>query len=357
MSMTFHQENQPHFKEKPLHSFEGTKTFVPTEIFNTLKKDTEKEECVKTQEKYQTLLEGADFLTPHDWKLLTTIEQYAGDLMEHSIETFRLAQKKIERIRIDDRALAEIIQDEVPLETFYRACLLHDIGKTVLPKSIVQHVPTPGDWHALTNMFVEGTYTQKTLSILGLSERDIATHTIEDILKMEAISPTKTVPVCELFSAEVLEELSNCGISLDSTLKEVLELHEKASEEILQSEGLPIEASIAGQHHNYKKSPYHFPLSSKTLGVSADLSDLLRLADEEQALKSKRPYKQPFSRLSVFECLIDDALKGAVSKELTALWISQDLGENPPTTETEDDTKKMAKIRNFLDEFTSHSTH
>lgn len=307
------------------------------------------EERIHTQKEYETCLEQAEFLTEHDWEMLTLIRLYSPDLLTHSIETFTLAKEKIESIFIGNETIAQMIEREnVSLTEFYRACLLHDIGKLNIPEPILNYTLVPGDWFALSKILREEVPNKHILHYLGLENESTQTpeHMVETLIQSE-ISPVTMLPVCKLLTEDEQTLLHTRGISLDLTLREVLELHEPASFAILKDVGLVTEAYIAGQHHNYAKHSYRYPISSQTVGIHADLSDLLHLADEEQALRSKRAYKPAFSHAKACALLAKDAEKGSVNEELTALWIQHDFNTVLETA-TQEDAKHVAFLKSFI---------
>lgn len=307
------------------------------------------EERIHTQKEYETCLEQAEFLTEHDWEMLTLIRLYSPDLLTHSIETFTLAKEKIERIKVDDETIAHLVEREgVSLVEFYRACLLHDIGKLTIPEPVLNYTLVPGDWFALSKILREEVPNKAILHYFGLENESTQTpeHMLE-VLTQSEISPITMLPVCKLLTEHEQNLLRMRGISLDLTLREVLETHEPASKKILEQEGLQTESCIAGQHHNYKKEPYNYPISSQSLGIQADLSDILHLADEEQALRSERPYKPAFSKAKAFALLAQDAEKGAIDEGLTALWIRHDFDAIRKTA-TQEDSADIAYLQSFL---------
>ena len=342
-----------------------------TETAQELVRDTDFEEAYKnlhneglleaqvqvTKEIYEDALSDAEFLTEKDWERITILNLYSKELAIHSIETYRLVRSKIENISLGEETMLEVIEREgVSLDEFYRACILHDIGKTAIPKSVLNYSFGEGDWSALFWIACKDsmkTWVQQHLGTdeeVNLEEFSIF-KTISDYQK----NPVANIPVQSFLPEDELDKLETRGISTNLTLRQILELHENASQKILEDEGLHTEAAIAGQHHNYEQKEYQFPISSQTLGIMADLSDLLRLADEEQALLSKRPYKEPFSKAAAYEILTKDAKSGAINKELTALWIQDELKHGNIMAETDEDFVKIRAIQTFMKDFLPHS--
>ncbi len=355
---SYNEDEQKEIVEQELIARNIVKSGDFTETFNKLREEnllTQQTERVK--ELYKKQLETANFLTEKDWELLTFIDLYSPDLTTHCIETYQLAHSKIEQIHIGSETLAQLINKEsVSTEEFYRACLLHDIGKTLIPESILNRVSLPGDWLAISRMSPDDPLREEVFERLELdNSNDVEDITITSRMKKLDLYPNNTVPIRELISEDEAIELERRGISSDRTFREVIEMHELASQEILNDSGLNIEAAIAGQHHNYRREDYHFPINSQTIAITADLSDLLHLADVEQSLLSKRPYKKPFSHMKAFEILINDAERGTINKKITALWVENGLQKEPTPIDSEENTKMITHIQLFLNQYCPES--
>ncbi len=323
------------------------------EARKTLEETGNLEEQVQYIKKhYKEVLSGAEFMTEKDWECFTFIHLYSEELATHSIETYQLVRTKIENITFKGETISEIIKKEgASLDEFYRACLLHDIGKTAIPESVLNYTFGPGDWHALFWIACKDSMKKWVQQNLGSGDdANLEEFSIFKTIHDYQENPVVNIPVKSYLPRSELEKLEKRGIATDFTLRQILELHEKASEEILKEEELFTEASIAGQHHNYANEEYRFPISSKVLGINADLADLLRLADEEQALLSERPYKEAFTHVAAYDILTRDAEKGAISKELTALWIHHEL-ERGLKAESVEDEKKLVSVRAFAQKY------
>ncbi len=343
-------------KNRAVHIVESNSYDTAIEILSN--EDLLEKETLHSKEEYGERLQKAEFLTEHDWEMLTLIRLYSPDLLTHSIETFTLAKEKIEAIFFGTETIAHIVEREgVSLTEFYRACLLHDIGKLNIPEPVLNYTLVPGDWFALSKVLKEDVPNKHILHYFGLEDESVQTpEHMAEVLTQSEISPITMLPVCKLLTENEQELLQKRGISLDLTLREVLESHESASKAILEQEGLLTESYIAGQHHNYKKEPYRYPISSQSLGIQADLSDLLHLADEEQALRSERPYKPAFSHAKAFALLAKDAKTGSVNEELTALWIQHDIDVILETA-TQEDAQYIAFLQSFLHAYNEKQTH
>lgn len=311
------------------------------------------EQVILVREKFKVELEDADFLSERDWELLSMINLYSEELSTHCVETYQLVRSKIEHILLGSETIAQtIINENTSLGEFFRACLLHDIGKTTIPASVLNYALAPGDWQALAYALFKEPPDENVLEHVGFQKgTKLDREKAISLLMDGAVNPITALPVRELLTEEEITELEQRGFSADQTLREILEFHEQASQEILENENLPTEAFIASQHHNYRREKYRYPISSQTIGITADLADLLRLADEEQALRSERPYKRAFSQITAFDILAKDAEKGAINKELTALWIQHDLEKGLLVAESDIDAEKLKHIESFVLEY------
>ena len=309
-------------------------------------------QVTRVMELYGDSLEGSEFLTGRDWELLTMIELYSPDLSVHSIETYLLVRSKIETIYIGSETVAQVIEKErVSLDEFYRACLLHDIGKLHIPEDILDNTLTKDDWVDYIYKELHDNPSDVVLERLGLSgDEKMDDVNIAAILEENNLSPRSILPIRSVLAAEQIENLEERGVSANLTFKEVCDSHEISSQETLESEGLHTEALIAGQHHNYQHRPYVFPVSSKTVGVGADLSELLHLADVEQSLTSKRSYKSSFSHLDVLHLLIENIERESVDKGMAALWMKADISNLVIDGDNQDHVDKLNGIKLFVAE-------
>ena len=89
---------------------------------------------------------------------------------------------------------------------------------------------------------------------------------------------------------EISERLASYGFSTDSSLTEVMRIHEKISQEILKDAEMPVEAEFVGTYHTRNgKTPYTITIG--ILQITIDIADIMHFADVEQAMGSERHYK------------------------------------------------------------------
>jgi len=249
-----------------------------------------------------------DFLNQRDWEMLTVLELFDLVTFEHSLNTHKIAKDKIERVLDDELVIADFIQNEVmDLNRFYRACLLHDIGKVKIPKPVLNKV-FHEDWD---------------------------------------------LPVADVLDETDIENVKDMGFDIGSSSNEIMKHHEKFSERILAEAGLEIEAVLAGQHHNYEgksSEELKMPLSSSALCISLNLADIVHLADVQQALEQERPYKQKAAKISVLAVLVSHAKQGLVDKYITYLWVKDELKTlTDKEMEGQDVKEDLGTVISFLD--------
>jgi len=298
------------------------------------------------------------------WDLLTIEELYDHDTALHSVETYSLAKEKIQKVLARNVVLAKIIQREgIGLEQFYFCCLVHDIGKVEIPEFIVNNPVSKLQWkEKLEDCFNQRDIPASILDKLGLDENTDNDHqAIIEELEKKNIQAEEITPVRLGISAQQAKELAEkWKISPEKSLMDILDMHSTYSQKILEKRGFSTEAHIVGQHH-HKISSEKYPVSVESLQISSDLADLIHLADVEQALVSKRPYKDRFTPLEVLSALIEHSQKGLVGKEMSYLWIKDEYDklDNSGKLDNLGIKERMISksIENFLDSFEAGSNN
>ena len=106
----------------------------------------------------------------------------------------------------------------------------------------------------------------------------------------------------DIGKAFIPSEILNKKGKLSHKEREIIELHNRLSQEVLKTTGLhPKVAQLAFEHHDYDKN------IKKTQANQA-----LRIADIYSALRENRPYKAPISDIGARTILYDIGTKGEI---------------------------------------------
>ncbi|KKQ50932.1 MAG: hypothetical protein US70_C0028G0016 [Parcubacteria group bacterium GW2011_GWD2_38_11] len=291
-------------------------------------------EIQRVKKDYEKDLSSADFLNRKDWGILTAIELFDKKTFEHSIGTYLVARKKIEERLLD---LGQKITDEgIELKQFYRSCLFHDIGKLAIPEFILNNTTTDGQWVYCFMEFPEDEQ-DKILVENKIIVPDAIRNDLEKLTSFfsnNRIRAVKFIPIKAILNKNQLEIFEKQGLNPEDSLGEIMRIHEKKSKEILLKLDYPVESLLAGNHHNYKhkdKGLGEKPTSLSSIHISGEISsNLIHLADVQQALNGDRSYhhKQPMLRIMTF--LVDDAENGVIDPVIAARWINDELKKMSP---------------------------
>lgn len=329
-------------------NFEGIGNFLSNEKIKDL---AFHKEILRVKKDYEKDLSSADFLSHKDWGLLTAIELFDKKTFEHCIGTYIVARKKIEERLIE--LGQEITSEGVELKQFYRSCLFHDIGKLAIPEFILNNATTDGQW-VYCFMELPEEEQDKILVENKIIVPDAIRHNLEKLTNFfsdNRIRAVKFIPIKAILDKEQLEVFEKFGLNTDNSLGEIMRVHEKKSEEILSKLGYPVESLLAGNHHNYKHKDKELgekPASLSSMHISGEISsNLIHLADVQQALNGDRSYhhKQPMLRIMTF--LVDDAENGIIDPAIAARWINDELKKMSP--------EYLNEIRNMKAKHQHHS--
>lgn len=291
-------------------------------------------EVLRVHERYGRALENEPWMTDHDWEMLAIMDCYDEHTAHHCVETLRIAKEKIDFFKAGDKKFSQLIEAEgVPLQEFFRACLFHDIGKCAIPRSILNNTFFDADFDSqlCKEVFDEGNteYLARIEKVTGHVFEGIKdTKTLHGYLREHNVHTMRYIPAIKILSEEDLTTVKERFPHLDlsqATLADILEFHEENSEKILIDQGFEIAASIAGKHHNYRNLKMRFPISTSVLNVSITLEELLTLSDIEQALSSKRSYKEKLEMPSLLSGLIAETGRHNINPAITSLWVEQEI--------------------------------
>ncbi|HFC10796.1 MAG TPA: hypothetical protein ENJ75_01170 [Candidatus Kaiserbacteria bacterium] len=278
---------------------------------------------------------GARFeMTHKDWEMLAILWLYDAETAHHSVETYRIARDKVTLPLLGEIVLANEFHNEgVSLDTFFRACIFHDIGKIAIPIEVLTNPLSDTDCARLLFAFPEETLASCLAHKIQLPPKMLADASPEEFVdylyKTYKVRPLTILPVKFLLTKDQFrvasEKLARNGLTLDSTFSEVLDIHELKSQEILESEGYDTEAQIAGSHHTDNRDT-RFRITIGTLQLTIDLSDIIHLADIEQAVGSARYYKPAKSQIVVLNTLIEHVRsRGAGLRALAHVWVADEV--------------------------------
>lgn len=307
--------------------------------------------------KYEKDLSKINFLTEQDLEVFTILDLYDEELAIHSLETYSIAKEKVEKSLAFDVVLLDLFHKEgVSPVQFFRACLLHDIGKVEIPSFIINNSVNNEEMNLYLRELV---INDKDNYVLHKLEKQIGENiTIDEISDLETIlekynlRSVHFVPVKHILSETEQNILRERGFDLNSSIMDIIKTHEEFSEQILASLNLPIESSLAGSHHNYhgKGSPY--TLTVDALRISVDMAELIRIADMTEALTASRSYnKKGFSKPRALRIILEEVRIGKIDPRIAFLWIDDEIKQ----IEAEDmdldfeDQRDIAIIKNELE--------
>jgi len=305
------------------------------------------EELNRVEREYA--LEAIPFLDEKDREMFTVLDLYDPSTARHCLETYLIAREKMEKEILHGVSLERLIADQegVTLDQFYRACLLHDIGKVEVPRAVICNTFDDGLMleclhHVYHRLYNEG----KIPAWLGLNEGSTEDEIDRAFKKQHSLRCVQLVPAREVLSPIELAEIMERGYTGDETIMDMIKPHETRSGEILARAGYPTESQLSALHHNYENKILERPLS-----VS-----LLHIADVTQALRSgDRPYKTAFSMPKMMRIIAEHAREGKISPVVAYLWLTDDLRKydaEPHDTldqkKAEQDSEHLAIARSFV---------
>lgn len=303
------------------------------------------QEMIRVKSKYQEALAKIEFLTDKDLEMFTIIDLYDEDLAAHSLETYRIAKEKVERELAFEVILVDLFAKEgVTSEQFFRACLLHDIGKIEIPNFILNNSINNNEMDFYLRGLVLEKKDQEIIDRLEIrtGEKVDVDNEVElkEFLRKYRLRSVHFVPIKFILSEAEQEIMEARGFDLNSSLMDIIKTHEGYSEIILKAEDLPVESALAGSHHNYHGGGSPYPLTIDALHLSVDMVELIRIADMTEALTASRTYnKAGFSKPKVLKIILDEARVGRINTEMAYLWIEDEikqLEENSNNLTTED---------------------
>lgn len=285
-------------------------------------------EVERVKSLYKDKLSFLSFLNEKDWEIIAMIDLFDLKTFQHSIGTCLTAKNKLDRPLKGGNTFSDMIKEEnITQEEFLRACLFHDIGKVAIPKFVLNSHYTDEHW-AQAFIQLPREERERLAENHGFKIPEEIRKNPEKIMEYmlkNRIRGAKIVPIKALFSREQISMISSKNLSPEDSLVEMMEIHEEESEKILKYEGFEKEAILAGAHHNYK-------LEDRSLENADHLvsTDLIHIADIQNALENDRPYHLRKPKMKILSFIMDDAKTGVISKKTTALWIKDELDKIRP---------------------------
>ncbi len=323
-------------------------------------KDLWENQLIRVHEKFNSRINKEDFPTKEAlvWEMLTVLYLYDEETANHCVETYRLLKERVKNVMTDNLFLAKIMEKEDhEMEDIYFAAITHDIGKICLPEFLINNTLKKNDWNdLLLGMIRNGELDDITKKKLGVEDFDNYTDTqIIEILEAKNLRAKDFVPVEKGISSDEKKQLETLGFSGKEPFMEIMNEHEKYSGTIHAQKGLSSTEKLVGQHHHNGNGNDTVLPSPKHLDTSNDISTILHLADFEQALKSKRSYKGPFSDLKILQKLIEEAEGKYPGQTTPYLWIKGKrdafLKEGPRDLKSlsDEEVRSLQIIEDYLD--------
>jgi response regulator RpfG family c-di-GMP phosphodiesterase len=313
------------------------------------------DEVLFIKDLYKNELEAAHWMEEKDWEMLAVMNVYDEATAEHCIRTYILAKEKLEKCHLGGIPLKDHVSDEAGmLDSFYRACLFHDIGKCCLPHEVLNNTMTESqladtlfDHMNSIDNFETVTTIQNDLKVTYIGET-------ENELKafLQKANPVRYAPLSSIFEEDQVSSLMVRfpGINSTSTLLKVISFHEKESERVLKEHGDTIAAIIAGGHHNYDGHKLNFPIASDLLEICVKVEEILMLADIQDALTAERKYKSKFPILKALKYLVQEARLKNIHDMLSATWVRSELEKFNKENLNEEDTRLLKDAERFVRE-------
>jgi HD-GYP domain-containing protein (c-di-GMP phosphodiesterase class II) len=256
---------------------------------------------------YGERLNKANFLSKTDWEMLVVLELYDRGTFEHALRVFETIHEKVESRRNIGLFLRRHLSGEdVSKEDLFRAAMLHDIGKTAIPKEILLDTTTEEEWMMFAKSLLQPRQYEDVLRTLDENPR---------------LRHKDLVPFAYAIPEDLAESLRDRGVDPNKPLGVIIGKHATISGNILRSYGFPVSAEIAESHHDRPLRELKHPISISSLRAGW----ILRAADIFDAVRSPRSYKNgnPLERaLTVIE---KEAERGFIDQKLANLWISDEL--------------------------------
>ena len=339
----------------------------PTElrIFTILEKLKEKnlldQEISRVKNLYRKDLGSFETEFGEDsWEMLTALDIFDENTAIHSINTYITAKKKVEKKLWNGVVLVhEFNREQVTLPQFYRACILHDIGKIEVPHAVLTNKAT--DRSCALALFENKDeillplLRKKLGESFSLPEAIKSSEVLLSYLQNELhIRPQAIAPITLLLpkpiDEEVIAQLTHCGCTLEDSLTTIMQKHDEYSKKILQKTNYPVEAELAGAHHKHNNEAVRYKTTVNVLRTSIDLADIVHLADVENAILSKRSYKEERTAVEALKVLSLHSTLGLIESYIAYIWIADEMNTIKEQKVEDGDQKNFNDVVHFLEE-------
>ena len=216
-------------------------------------------EKYRVRKEYDRVFSTLPEVSDRDLEMFTILDLYHEGTAEHCAETYLLARAKVEKRLASGVILSKLFEQEfVSTEEFFRACLLHDIGKIEIPRFIIGHPMNDDAMNIFLRNLVVGEHDPSVIAHLEAEagERPLMANAEElDLyMKQHHLRSVHFVPARMVLSTSEISELEDRGIDPEMSLMDIIRRHEEFSRSILEHMGLSVESELAGLHHNYSGS-------------------------------------------------------------------------------------------------------
>lgn len=299
------------------------------------------------------------------WEMLTVLELFDEETAWHCVDTYEIARNKVEKTLWNGLVLAdEFHAESVDLGRFYRACLLHDVGKIEVPHAVLVNRVTDERCAAILFQHQDDVLLPRLREKLGDnfslpksvdSPGALLQFLYDDLhLRPQAVAPIKLLLDEQSVDDGLSEQLAHCGCTPDDSLLDIMRTHDTHSEKILSHLGYTVEGKLAGSHHQHKNGEHRYRITIGSLQVSIDLADIVHLADVENAILSRRHYKDKQTPIDALRVLSLHARQGLVEGYVAYLWIADEMQSINRQALTGSEIAAYDSLVSFLDTERSH---
>ena len=204
-------------------------------------------EKYRVRKEYDRVFSTLPEVSDRDLEMFTILDLYHEGTAEHCAETYLLARAKVEKRLASGVILSKLFEQEfVSTEEFFRACLLHDIGKIEIPRFIIGHPMNDDAMNIFLRNLVVGEHDPSVIAHLEAEagERPLMANAEElDLyMKQHHLRSVHFVPARMVLSTSEISELEDRGIDPEMSLMDIIRRHEEFSRSILEHMGLSVES-------------------------------------------------------------------------------------------------------------------